>query len=66
MVDGCLAQHGLPRSPRELGLSAEQFAEAVHYAARTRPGRYTLLEHLALGPEEVGLRVGAYVDAFDR
>ena len=66
VLDACLARHGLPRTPRELGLSAEQFADAVLYAPRTRPGRYTLLEHLALGPEEVGRRVGAYVDAFDR
>src|SRR5690606_21615431 len=43
---GCLARHGLPRRPADLGLTDEQFAEAVAYAPRTRPGRYTILEHL--------------------
>ena len=66
ILEACLARHGLPRTPGELGLSPAQFAEAVLYAPRTRPDRYTLLEHLALGPEEVARRVGAYVDAFDR
>jgi glycerol-1-phosphate dehydrogenase [NAD(P)+] len=62
----CLSRHGLPRTPSELGLGDEQFAEAVLYAPRTRPDRYTLLEHLALDEEEVRERVGAFVDAFDR
>ncbi len=66
LLDACLTRHGLPRTPGDLGLSVEQFAQAVGYAPRTRPDRYTLLEHLALAPEEVTERVGAYVDAFDR
>jgi glycerol-1-phosphate dehydrogenase [NAD(P)+] len=65
-IDGCLRQHGLPRLPRELGLTDEQFAQAVHYAPRTRPDRYTLLEHLDLGEQEAEERVRAYVAAFDR
>jgi glycerol-1-phosphate dehydrogenase [NAD(P)+] len=65
-IDGCLRHHGLPRLPRELGLSDEQFAEAVHYAPRTRPDRFTLLEHLDLDEREVSDRVRAYVEAFDR
>ena len=65
-VDACLRRHGLPRLPRELGLTDEQFAQAVHYAPRTRPDRYTVLEHLDLDEREVAERVRAYVEAFDR
>jgi glycerol-1-phosphate dehydrogenase [NAD(P)+] len=38
----------------------------VLHAPRTRPDRYTILEHLNLGDEEVRRHVGAYVDAFGR
>ena len=36
---------GLPKDPRELGISLEQMAEAITYAPQTRPNRYTILEH---------------------
>jgi glycerol-1-phosphate dehydrogenase [NAD(P)+] len=65
-VDACLARHGLPRLPGDLGLSAEQFARAVVAAPATRPDRFTVLEHLALDEREVSERVGAFLDAFDR
>lgn len=65
-IDGCLAHHGLPRGPGDVGLSAEQFARAVHHAPSTRPDRYTVLEHLDLPEEEVRRRVDAYVAALDR
>jgi glycerol-1-phosphate dehydrogenase [NAD(P)+] len=65
-VDACLRRHGLPRLPGDLGLSADQFAEAVAYAPRTRPDRYTLLEHLALDDAGVREHVGRYVEALDR
>jgi glycerol-1-phosphate dehydrogenase [NAD(P)+] len=65
-LDACLAHHGLPRTPADLGLSEEQFSQAVHYAPRTRPDRYTILEHLALDEQGVSERVRAYVAAFDR
>jgi glycerol-1-phosphate dehydrogenase [NAD(P)+] len=65
-MDRCLRHHALPRLPRELGLTDEQFAEAVHYAPRTRPDRFTVLEHLDLDEREVRDRVRAYVEAFDR
>jgi glycerol-1-phosphate dehydrogenase [NAD(P)+] len=65
-LDRCLTQHGLPRTPSDLGLSIEQFSEAVHYAPRTRPDRYTVLEHLDLDEPGVRERVGAYVEALDR
>lgn len=65
-LDACLTRHDLPRTPGDLGLSEEQFAEAVAWAPLTRPDRYTILEHLDLGPEEVRGRVGAFVEALAR
>lgn len=65
-LDACLAAHGLPRVPGDVGLSEDQFVRSVCEAPRTRPGRYTLLEHLELGEEDVRRHVRAYVDTFDR
>ncbi|MEV4007581.1 iron-containing alcohol dehydrogenase family protein [Actinomadura sp. NPDC049753] len=59
----CLGRHGLPRFPADIGLSAEQFAEAVRYAPQTRPGRYTILEHLSLDEGETRKAVHEYVQA---
>ncbi len=60
-VSACLARHGLPRIPAELGLSAADFTKAVVCAPATRPGRYTILEHLGLTEAEAGERVEGYV-----
>jgi glycerol-1-phosphate dehydrogenase [NAD(P)+] len=65
-IDACLSRHSLPRTPRDLGLTVEQFAAAVLDAPSTRPDRYTILEHLDLSEGEVGERVRAYSDAYDR
>ena len=65
-IDACLRRHELPRTPAQLGLSEDQFAQAVHYAPRTRPDRYTVLEHLNLDERQVTERVDAFVEAFDR
>lgn len=65
-VDACLTRHGLPRLPADLGLSEEQFTQAVLHAPGTRPDRYTILEHLALDERGVSERVRAFLDAFDR
>jgi glycerol-1-phosphate dehydrogenase [NAD(P)+] len=62
-LSACLARHGLPRTPDDLGLTDEQFSEAVVAAPETRPDRYTILEHLALDPAEVRRRVDAFVAA---
>jgi glycerol-1-phosphate dehydrogenase [NAD(P)+] len=58
-----LRRHGLPRTPADLGLTTEQFVEAVLFAPQTRPGRYTILEHLGLTPERVEQELAHYVDA---
>lgn len=60
-MSACLRRHGLPRTPGGLGLSEEQFTEAALRAPTTRPDRYTILEHLALPPEEMAARVKEFV-----
>jgi glycerol-1-phosphate dehydrogenase [NAD(P)+] len=65
-IDECLRHHGLPRTPGDLGLTEEQFVQAVVAAPGTRPDRFTILEHLAL--DEAGARraVAEFLDAYDR
>jgi glycerol-1-phosphate dehydrogenase [NAD(P)+] len=59
----CLARHGLPRLPGELGLTAEEFVAVIQQAPHTRPDRYTILEHLDLPADEVRTRLADYSDA---
>ncbi len=59
----CLHRHGLATRPGDLGLTDEQFVEAVAFAPHTRPDRYTILEHLALPADDLRTRLGDYVDA---
>jgi glycerol-1-phosphate dehydrogenase [NAD(P)+] len=65
-MDICLCRHGLPRTPADLGLTAEQFAQAVHHAPMTRPDRYTVLEHLHLDEAAVRARIDLFLGAFAR
>ncbi|MBP2706069.1 iron-containing alcohol dehydrogenase family protein [Microbispora sp. RL4-1S] len=65
-VAGCLRRHGLPVVPGDVGLTNDQFTEAVMLAPSTRPGRYTILEHLRLSEPEVRARVEDYVHAVGR
>lgn len=60
LISDCLARHALPRTPAELGMSDADFTAAVRYAPETRPGRYTILERLALSEAEIAERVEAY------
>ncbi len=62
-LDTCMRRYGLPRSPVEIGLTAEQFADAVLAAPSTRPDRYTILEHLSLDATAVRDRVDAFIAA---
>lgn len=57
-----LGAHGLPRTPADLGLDDAQFVAAVHHAPQTRPGRYTILEHLDLDEPALGDRLGAFLE----
>ncbi|MGH3301162.1 MAG: iron-containing alcohol dehydrogenase family protein [Streptosporangiaceae bacterium] len=59
LIAGCLSRHGLPRTPAELGMSHADFARAVRCAPETRPGRYTILERLALTEADIADRVDA-------
>jgi glycerol-1-phosphate dehydrogenase [NAD(P)+] len=63
MISACLAQHGLPRTPGDLGMSAAEFTKVVAHAPATRPGRFTILEHLGLDADMAGVRVEEYVRA---
>lgn len=54
-----LRRHGLPVTAEEIGFSADEFVSVVDFAPRTRPGRYTILEHLDLSTD--GIR-DAYAD----
>jgi len=62
-LSNCLARHGLPRTHRDLGLSDEQFVNAVAYAPSTRPDRFTILEHLDLDEEAILDHVNSYANA---
>jgi glycerol-1-phosphate dehydrogenase [NAD(P)+] len=65
-LGAALARHGVARLPGDLSLSDEEFATAVAHAPSTRPDRYTILERLELGADEIRDRVGRFVDAVDR
>jgi glycerol-1-phosphate dehydrogenase [NAD(P)+] len=46
-----------------LGLSTEQFAQAVAFAPQTRPDRFTILEHKNLDQAELMRVVSDFVAA---
>ncbi|WP_405719575.1 iron-containing alcohol dehydrogenase family protein [Streptomyces sp. NBC_01537] len=56
-----LRRHGLPVTPGEIGFSDEEFVKAVQYAPQTRPGRYTILEHLELTTDQIRDAYADYV-----
>jgi glycerol-1-phosphate dehydrogenase [NAD(P)+] len=60
-IAACLARHRLGRTPSDLGLSEEQFAQAVTAAPGTRPDRYTILEHLSLSEDALRRRISEFV-----
>lgn len=57
----CLVRHGLPVLPAELGFTEAEFGQIVGAAPDTRPGRYTILEHLNLDKDGVHAVVKDYV-----
>jgi glycerol-1-phosphate dehydrogenase [NAD(P)+] len=61
-----LTRHELPVTPGDLGLGIDQFVEAVTYAPQTRPGRFTILEHLDLSRSEIHDAVKDYVATYAR
>ncbi|WP_344972765.1 iron-containing alcohol dehydrogenase family protein [Salinactinospora qingdaonensis] len=65
-IRSCLRRHDLPVLPGDVGLSEECFARAISLAPATRPGRYTILEHLDLPDDEIRRNVREYVQTVDR
>jgi len=63
LMSACLARHGLPRTPADLGLSHAEFTKAVLHAPATRPGRYTILERLALDECAIARQVEGFTMA---
>jgi glycerol-1-phosphate dehydrogenase [NAD(P)+] len=62
-IADCLGRHQLPRTPADVGLSLDQFVEVVEFAPRTRPDRYTILEHLAMSAAEIRGKLVEYDNA---
>ncbi|MFE3634907.1 iron-containing alcohol dehydrogenase family protein [Streptomyces sp. NPDC059168] len=58
-----LRRHGLPVLPEEIGFSVDEFVRAVEFAPETRPGRYTILEHLDLTTNQIKDTYADYVKA---
>lgn len=65
-IDACLRRFGVPRLPRDLGIDASTFVDALVRAPGTRPDRYTILEELDLSRAELERRVHGFHEAFDR
>ena len=63
-MDACFRRYGVPRLPADLGLTNDQFVDAVVHAPATRPDRFTILEHLDLDRAAISERVGDFVQAF--
>ncbi|WP_354639184.1 iron-containing alcohol dehydrogenase family protein [Kitasatospora camelliae] len=55
--------HGLPVTADRIGFTEAEFTDAVHYAPNTRPGRFTILEHLDLSPSDIRDAYADYVQA---
>ena len=62
-MSDCLMRHSLPRTAADVGLTRDQMVEVVDFAPRTRPDRYTILEHLAMTPDEIRRKLAEYDDA---
>jgi glycerol-1-phosphate dehydrogenase [NAD(P)+] len=58
-----LRRHGLPVLPEEIGFSVDEFVRVVEFAPETRPGRYTILEHLDLKTNQIKDTYADYVKA---
>ncbi|MFE7995505.1 iron-containing alcohol dehydrogenase, partial [Streptomyces shenzhenensis] len=58
-----LRRHGLPVLPHEIGFTQDEFVRAVEFAPETRPGRYTILEHLDLKTHQIKDIYADYVKA---
>lgn len=64
-LDAAMRVHGLPRTPSDLGIDRTTFVDALNEAPRTRPERFTILEHLDLSPTEVERHVDDYLEVVE-
>lgn len=53
VMAGVLRRHGLPVLPEDIGFTVDEFVRVVEFAPETRPGRYTILEHLDLTSDQI-------------
>ncbi|MET4645209.1 iron-containing alcohol dehydrogenase family protein [Streptomyces sp. NBC_01724] len=60
-----LRSHGLPVLAEEIGFTADEFVSVVDFAPQTRPGRYTILEHLNLSVDGIRDAYAEYVKAVE-
>ncbi|MGA5318803.1 iron-containing alcohol dehydrogenase family protein [Streptomyces seoulensis] len=60
---GVLRRHGLPVLADDIGFTVDEFVRVVEFAPETRPGRYTILEHLDLKTEQIKDIYADYVKA---
>ncbi|MFB6962315.1 iron-containing alcohol dehydrogenase family protein [Streptomyces sp. NPDC056309] len=58
-----LRRHGLPVLPKDIGFTVDEFVRVVEFAPETRPGRYTILEHLDLKTDQIKDIYADYVKA---
>jgi glycerol-1-phosphate dehydrogenase [NAD(P)+] len=65
-IDTCLRHYEVARLPSDLGIDLDTFVSAIVQAPGTRPGRFTILEHLDLGEADVRKQVHEFVEAYDR
>jgi glycerol-1-phosphate dehydrogenase [NAD(P)+] len=66
VLDAALRRYNVSRVPGDLGLTEQEFGEAIVQAPTTRPDRFTVLEHVRLDRAAVRDRVQAFIDALDR
>ena len=64
-LDAAMGRFQLPRHPKELGVDAATFRDAVVRAPLTRPDRFTVLEHLDLDPSQTEELVDAFLATID-
>ncbi|MFJ4517677.1 iron-containing alcohol dehydrogenase family protein [Streptomyces sp. NPDC088816] len=58
-----LRRHELPALPKDIGFTVDEFVQVVEFAPETRPGRYTILEHLDLKTDQIKDVYADYVKA---
>ncbi|MBB4895326.1 glycerol-1-phosphate dehydrogenase [NAD(P)+] [Streptomyces olivoverticillatus] len=61
-----LRRHDLPVLAEDIGFTDEEFVKAVEFAPQTRPGRYTILEHLDLSTDQIRDAYADYAQTVSR